>query len=68
VGCRLIFTPSDKYLISLCLPELGKHVSRVEAGRPLSAWTKEEILVLVEVTVGAYFDAQKETLNDDIPF
>jgi hypothetical protein len=36
--------------------------------RPLSAWTKEEILGLAEVLIGAYFDAQKETLNDDLPF
>jgi hypothetical protein len=64
----LIFGPSDKLLIAKCLPELGAYVSRVEAGRPLSAWTKEEIIGLVEATVGAYFDGLKqEGFNDDLP-
>jgi hypothetical protein len=64
----MIFALSDKVYIIACLPEMGAYVARIEAGRPLSTWSKEEIMGLAEVTVGAYFDAQKETLNDDLTF
>jgi hypothetical protein len=64
----VIFEPSDKALIAACLPEIGAYVVRIEAGRPLSTWSREEVLGLIEAAVGGYFDALKKAgFNDDLP-
>ncbi|MEG3637676.1 DUF6511 domain-containing protein [Magnetococcus sp. PR-3] len=65
-------TQLEKAAMAAALPLLGEYVASIDMQRPLTAYSKEEVLTLVEVIVTAYQDymakAQPDTLFDDIPF
>ncbi len=55
--------------IEQSLPEVGSLVAEIENNRPLSSWSKEEILRLMFRTVRAYQEnMQKITAVEGPPF
>jgi len=50
------------------LPRLGEYVASVGMDKPLSAYSREQILHMVDVVLTAYFDNLRELTPDDVPF
>ncbi|MES9888710.1 MAG: DUF6511 domain-containing protein, partial [Candidatus Sedimenticola sp. 6PFRAG1] len=49
-------THNEKAAMDAVLPQLGEYVVSVGMDKPLSAYSREEILQLVDVVLTAYFD------------
>lgn len=55
--------------IEASLRDVGAAVAEMEGGRPLSAWSRDEILRLIFTTVRAYQRHMTEiTMRDGVPF
>ncbi|CAI8820080.1 DUF6511 domain-containing protein [Methylococcus capsulatus] len=61
-------TPNEKAAMAAVLPRLGDYVASIGMDRPLSAYSREEILQLVDVVLTTYFDHLREHDPDDVPF
>jgi hypothetical protein len=55
-------TKNEKDAIESALKPVGEYVAEIGMDRPLSNYSREEVLCLIEVAVTAYFDSmgQKE--------
>lgn len=54
-------TKMEKEAIESALKPLGEYVAEVGMDKPLSEYKREEILCLIEVALGAYFDFMQGT-------
>ncbi len=61
-------THNEKAAMEAVLPLLGEYVASVGMDKPLSAYSREEILQMVDVVLTAYFDNLRELTPDDVPF
>lgn len=61
-------THNEQAAMEAVLASLGDYVASVGMDKPLSAYTREEVLRLVDVVLTAYFDSLRELTPDDIPF
>ena len=61
-------THNEKAAMEAVLPLLGDYIASIGMNRPLSAYTRDEVLRLVDVVLTAYFDSLRELTPDDIPF
>lgn len=61
-------THNEKAAMEAVLPRLGEYVAAIGMDRPLSAYTRDEVLRLVDVVLTAYFDSLRELTPDDVPF
>jgi len=61
-------THNEKAAMEAVLPSLGEYVASIGMDRPLSAYSREEVLQLVDVVLTAYFDNLRELTPDDVPF
>lgn len=50
------------------LSPLGDYVASIGMDRPLSSYSRAEILTLVDLVLTAYFDRMREITPDDVPF
>ncbi len=66
------FTDIEKQCIKRTLKPLGEIVSEIGMDKPLSAYTRDQVLTLIEVVVGNYqtFFALSQPRHEDtgIPF
>lgn len=62
-------TKSEKDAIESALKPVGEYVSEIGMHRPLSNYTREEVLCLIEVAVSAYQEHMQslETFDDEVP-
>lgn len=64
-------TKNEKEAIESALKPVGEYVTEIGMDRPLSAYTREEVLCLIEVAVTAYFDfmrgKESETEMSEVP-
>lgn len=60
-------TDLDKKAMAAALKPLGEYVASIGMHRPLSEYTREEVLVMIDVVVTAFED-HKLFLESDIPF
>lgn len=69
-GRHLVIEPThnEQAAMEAVLPQLGDYVASVGMDKPLSAYTRDEVLRLVDVVLTAYFDSLRELTPDDIPF
>ena len=49
-------TKNEKEAIESALKPLGEYVTEIGMDRPVSSYSREEVLCLIEVALGAYFD------------
>ena len=49
-------TKNEKEAIESALKPVGEYVAEIGMDRPLSSYSREEVLCLIEVAIGAYFD------------
>ncbi len=49
-------TKNEKEAIESALKPLGEYVTEIGMDRPLSSYSREEVLCLIEVCLSAYFD------------
>lgn len=61
-------THNEKAAMEAVLPHLGEYVASIGMDRPLSAYSRTEVLQLVDVVLTAYFDNLRELTPDDVPF
>lgn len=61
-------THNELAAMEAVLPQLGDYVAAIGMERPLSAYTRDEVLQLVDVVLTAYFDRLRDLTPDDIPF
>ncbi|WP_339751857.1 DUF6511 domain-containing protein [uncultured Marinobacter sp.] len=61
-------THNEKAAMEAVLPLLGEYVASVGMDKRLSAYSREEILQMVDVVLTAYFDNLRELTPDDVPF
>ena len=61
-------THNETTAMEAVLPVLGEYVAALGMERPLSAYSRDEILRLVDVVLTAYFDNLRELTPDDVPF
>lgn len=61
-------THNETAAMEAVLPVLGEYVAALGMERPLSAYSREEILRLVDVVLTAYFDKLRELTPDDVTF
>jgi len=61
-------THNEKAAMEAVLPHLGEYVAAIGMDRPLSAYSRKEVLQLVDVVLTAYFDNLRELTPDDVPF
>ncbi len=61
-------THNEKVAMEAVLPHLGEYVASLGMDKPLSAYSREEILQMVDVVLTAYFDNLRELTPDDVPF
>ncbi len=61
-------THNEKAAMEAVLPHLGEYVATIGMDRPLSAYSRAEVLQLVDVVLTAYFDNLRELTSDDVPF
>jgi hypothetical protein len=61
-------THNEKAAMEAVLPRLGEYVASIGMDRPLAAYSREEILRMVDVVLTAYFDNLRELTPDDVPF
>ena len=63
-------TKSEKNSIEYALKPLGEYVAEVGMDKPLSSYTKEQVLCLVETAVTAYQESMQQIeddSNEDLP-
>ena len=64
-------TKNEKEAIESALKPLGEYVAEIGMDRPLSSYSREEVLCLIEVAVTAYFDfmqgKETETEMSEVP-
>ena len=65
-------TKAEKDSIESALKPVGEYVAEIGMNRPLSNYSREEVLCLIEVAVTAYQDSMRqkeESLNsmEDLP-
>ena len=58
-------TKNEKEAIESALKPLGEYVAEIGMDRPLSNYTREEVLCLIEVAVTAYFDFMQSREAED---
>lgn len=70
LGGRIVINPTqnEKAAMESVLPRLGEYVASVGMDKPLSAYSREQILQMVDVVLTAYFDNLRELTPDDVPF
>jgi endogenous inhibitor of DNA gyrase (YacG/DUF329 family) len=61
-------THNEKAAMEAVLPHLGEYVAAIGMDRPLSAYSRKEVLQLVDVVLTTYFDNLRELTPDDVPF
>jgi endogenous inhibitor of DNA gyrase (YacG/DUF329 family) len=61
-------THNEKAAMEAVLPRLGEYVASIGMERSLSAYSRKEVLQLVDVVLTAYFDNLRELTPDDVPF
>lgn len=61
-------THNEQVAMEAVLPRLGEYVASVGMDRPLSAYTREEVLQLVDVVLTGYFESLRKLTPEDIPF
>lgn len=61
-------THNEKAAMEAVLPHLGEYVAAIGMDKPLSAYSRKEVLQLVDVVLTAYFDNLREITSDDVPF
>lgn len=61
-------THNERTAMAAVLPRLGEFVADVGLDRPLSAYTREEVLQLIDVVLTAYFESLRDLTPDDVPF
>jgi hypothetical protein len=61
-------THNEKAAMQAVLPHLGDYVASIGMDRPLSSYSRAEVLQLVDVVLTAYFDNLRELTPDDVPF
>jgi hypothetical protein len=61
-------THNEKTAMEAVLPHLGEYVAAIGMDRPLSAYSRAEVLQLVDVVLTAYFDKLREITPMDVPF
>ena len=49
-------TKNEKEAIESALKPVGEYVAEIGMDRPLSSYSREEVLCLIEVALGAYFE------------
>ncbi len=63
-------TKNEKEAIESALKPLGEYVTEIGMDRPVSSYSREEVLCLIEVAVTAYFDfmqgKEKETEMSEV--
>ncbi len=64
-------TKNEKEAIESALKPVGEYVAEIGMDRPLSSYSREEVLCLIEVALGAYFDFMQgfdaETEMSEVP-
>ncbi|MBF0190248.1 MAG: hypothetical protein HQL99_03740 [Magnetococcales bacterium] len=60
-------TDLEKAAMASVLTPLGEYVANIGMQRPLAAYTRQEVLTLIEVVITAYQNYFSKN-NDDIPF
>lgn len=62
-------TKAEKNSIESALKPLGEYVAEIGMDRPISDYSREEILCLIEVAVTAYQESMKslETFDNEVP-
>ncbi len=64
-------TKTEKEAIESTLKPVGEYVAEIGMDRPLSSYSREEVLCLIEVALGAYFDfmqgKETETEVSEVP-
>jgi hypothetical protein len=60
-------TDFERVAIQSCLMPLGECVAEIGMDKPLSAYSKEQVLTLIEVIVTAYQDAMRKG-SPEVPF
>ena len=58
-------TKNEKEAIESALKPVGEYVAEIGMDRPLSSYSREEVLCLIEVALGAYFDFMQGKENED---
>lgn len=61
-------THNEKAAMEAVLPHLGEYVASVGMDKPLSAYSREEILRMVDVVLTTYFDNLRDLTPEDVPF
>ena len=61
-------THNENASMEAVLPRLGEYVASIGMDRPLSAYSRKEVLQLVDVVLTAYFDNLRELTPDNVPF
>lgn len=61
-------THNEKAAMAAVLPSLGEYVAALGLDRPVAAYTREEILGLVDVVLTGYFEHLRELTPIDVPF
>ena len=61
-------THNERAAMEALLPSLGEYVASLGMDRPLAAYTREEILGLVDVVLSTYFERLRELTPIDVPF
>lgn len=61
-------THNEKAAMAAVLPSLGEYVAALGLDRPLAAYTRDEILGLVDVVLSTYFERLRELTPIDVPF
>jgi hypothetical protein len=70
IGGGVVIDPThnEKTAMQAVLPHLGEYVASVGMDKPLSAYSREEILQMVDLVLTAFFDNLRELTPDDVPF
>ncbi|WP_201345142.1 DUF6511 domain-containing protein [Thiohalobacter sp. COW1] len=61
-------THNEKAAMEAVLPQLGEYVASIGMDKPLSVYSRAEILQLVDVVLTAYFDNLRDLTPEDVPF
>ena len=57
-------TKNEKEAIESALKPVGEYVAEIGMDRPLSSYSREEVLCLIEVALSAYFDFMQGQVDD----
>ena len=57
-------TKAEKDSIESALKPVGEYVAEIGMDRPLSSYSREEVLCLIEVAVTAYQDSMRQKEED----